>query len=250
MTLHGFNLEQRPFDLALQSDLTLTDPVSFPQGPVSVGLGLSARMSLDHAFSRFELVFSEFDVDIHSDAGASALTASLTLSAQDLLGELSYRGQLDIAPVNLKAVLVSLGQTPPPTARPEALTSLGLSAELAGDSHSAALNKLAVTLDSTSFKGRLALTDIASQSVVLEMAGDRLNVDDYLPPASDQAAEAAPGAEGERTASVGVEEPLPLGGAARFKSAGTTDTAGAKGQPADHDRSAPQCQGLRTACWP
>lgn len=215
LSLRGFNLERRPFALHLVSTLELTDAASFPQGPVQVVLTLNARMSIDQALSRFELTSSELRARLGSAAGTSELAVNFDMTAQDLLGDLHYEGELEIAPVNVRAVLTSLGQTPPQTAEPDALTALGLKAKLTGDQKQLALNDVVIGFDKTTFKGKLALTDFSRQAIELVLAGDQVNIDDYLPPVSD---EVSAGVEAEVEASAGArvaaedkpEEPLPL----------------------------------------
>ncbi|MBU2886569.1 AsmA family protein [Gilvimarinus agarilyticus] len=224
LSLLGFNFENRPFELNLQSVVALTDPVSFPRGPVQLALNLQASMTVDQAMNQFELTSSELNADITSGAGNADLTVNFDMTAQDLQGDLTYQGKLTVKPLDVKAVLASLGQTVPSTANPDAMSAVGFTAEVAGGLQSAALNNVMITLDDTTFTGTLAITDIPSQAIELALAGDKINVDHYLPPVSEEspneseastadsgepAADSDATATGNQTASV-PEEPLPL----------------------------------------
>ncbi|MDO3387947.1 AsmA family protein [Gilvimarinus sp. SDUM040013] len=212
LRLLQFNLENRPFDFSLDASVALTDPASFPQGPVSVAISLNARMTLDEALNQFDLASSELIANISSATGKSDMAVTFDMSARELQGDLNYQGELVIKPINVKAVLTSLGQTVPVTANENAMTAIGFSADVVGSANTAALDNVTISLDETTFKGKLAVTDINAQAVEFVLAGDKINVDDYLPPVVDGEVTDKPtsGEPPVSKAEPAPEEPLPL----------------------------------------
>ncbi|SDL28479.1 AsmA family protein [Pseudomonas indica] len=123
---------------------------------------------------------------------------SLKLSANQLLGlgELKVRdldkepkltGGLSIAQFNLREFLEGIGQTLPPMADGNALGKAELVARLNGTPTSLALEELNLKLDDSSFTGRIAIADFAKQALRIQLKGDRLDLDRYLPPKSKEA---------------------------------------------------------------
>lgn len=125
----------------------------------------------------------------------------LKLSANQLrlLGELKLRdldkapkleGGLSIAPLELRAFLDGIGVQLPPMADPKTLASLEFSSRLSGTPNSLVLDDLKLKLDDSRFSGRIASPDLARQALRVQLKGDRLDLDRYLPP-QDKAAEGA-----------------------------------------------------------
>src|SRR5690625_7543240 len=83
-------------------------------------------------------------------------------------------------------------------ASPQALTHVALSTRFAGDTEQVALNPLNLVLDETRIDGHVAVTDIERAALAVNLRGDRITVDHYPPPPSEQE---EPAAESEATAS-------------------------------------------------
>lgn len=116
----------------------------------------------------------------------------------------TYQGQLSIANVNLREFLPSIGIKLPASSNNKALTSFELSGQISGNSSAAALNETRIKLDQTTIEGSLASKNLAQAAMSIKLSGDQINLDDYLPPASKQAA-----ASTETSTSVSLERPLP-----------------------------------------
>ncbi|NQD92010.1 AsmA family protein, partial [Pseudomonas sp. CrR25] len=128
----------------------------------------------------------------------------LKLSANQLraLGELKLRdldqapkltGGLSIAPLNLREFLSGIGQQLPPMSDEKALGQFELVSRLSGSPNSLSLEELQLKLDDSSFSGQIAVADLATQALRVQLKGDRLDLDRYLPPPTkdDQGADAA-----------------------------------------------------------
>lgn len=118
---------------------------------------------------------------------------SLKFTANQLrgLGELKVRnlqnqpkvaGTLSIAEFNLREFLDSAGQQLPPMADSTALTKAELVTRLAGTSTSLTFEELNLKLDGSTFTGNVGVSDFAKQALRVDLKGDRLNLDRYLPP--------------------------------------------------------------------
>lgn len=117
----------------------------------------------------------------------------LKLSANQLrlLGELKVReldktpkleGGLSIAALDLRAFLDGIGIQPPPMADPKTLSHLELAGRLSGSPDALALEDLNLRLDDSRFRGRVALADVDRKALRVQLKGDRLDLDRYLPP--------------------------------------------------------------------
>ncbi|WP_444679055.1 AsmA family protein [Halomonas sp. E19] len=69
----------------------------------------------------------------------------------------------------------------PPTASARALTDVALTSPVRGDLARAELPGLTLVLDGSTFTGRMAY-GFGGQALSFDLHGDRLNLDDYLPP--------------------------------------------------------------------
>ncbi|MCG4452412.1 AsmA family protein [Pseudomonas sp. MMS21-TM103] len=148
----------------------------------------------------------------------------LKLSANQLraLGEVKIRdldtqpkltGGLSIAPVNLREFLATIGQTLPPTNDANALGEFEMVTRLSGSPTSLTLQELKLKLDDSSFSGQIGIADFATQALRVQLKGDSLDLDRYLPkPAEDsQGAGAARQAEvKESVANAGQSGSTPL----------------------------------------
>jgi AsmA protein len=123
---------------------------------------------------------------------------SLKLSGNQLraLGELKIRdldkepklsGGLSVAPLNLREFLTTIGQKLPPMSDEKALGEFELVTRLSGSPNSLSFDELKLKLDDSSFTGQVAIADFAKQALRLQLQGDQLNLDRYLPKAEKDA---------------------------------------------------------------
>ncbi|MCY1348408.1 AsmA family protein [compost metagenome] len=171
----------------------------------------------------------------------------LKLSVNQLraLGELNVReldktpkltGALSIAEFNLRQLLEGLGQKLPEMADGNTLGKVELVSRLSGTPNSLALEELKLKLDDSSFSGRLAIADLAKQALRVQLKGDRLDLDRYLPA---KAAKAADAASASRQAEV-------KGTVAAATSSGTSELPQAPSQQAWSDAPLLPVDKLRT----
>ena len=135
------------------------------------------------------------------------------LKARDLREQPKIAGTLSIAQFNLREFLDSIGQQLPTMADNKALSKAELVTRLAGTSNSLTFEELDLKLDGSTFTGQVGISDFAKQALRVDLKGDQLNLDHYLPPpGKDDAAGATRQSEVEATEAAAIGSgttPLP-----------------------------------------
>jgi len=114
------------------------------------------------------------------------LRASGELSASNLNKAPAISGQLALTEFDLAQLLVGLGHKLPPMSDATALKKVSLSSQIKSTNNNLALENLQIQLDDSHFSGQLALLDFAKQALRVQLVGDKLNLDRYLPPPAEQ----------------------------------------------------------------
>jgi AsmA protein len=124
---------------------------------------------------------------------ANGLRAIGDLKVRDLESDPKLSGGLSVAEFNLREFLDGIGQQLPPMADAGALGKAELATRLNATQNSIALDDLTLKLDGGNFSGAIAVTDLTKRALQVQLKGDRLDLDRYLPPTSrdSQAASAA-----------------------------------------------------------
>lgn len=118
---------------------------------------------------------------------ANQLRALGELKLRDLDKTAQLEGNLSLAQFNLREFLDGIGIVLPAMRDNTTLSRFEMSARLAGTPTSINLNDLSLKLDDSTFSGNLALSDIAKQALRLQLKGDKLDLDRYLPPENKDA---------------------------------------------------------------
>lgn len=105
------------------------------------------------------------------------------LKARDLNDQPKVAGTLSIASFNLREFLEGIGQPLPVMADGNALGKAELVTRLAATPTSLMLEELDLKFDDSRFTGQAGISDFARQAVRMDLKGDRLDLDRYLPPA-------------------------------------------------------------------
>ena len=193
---------------------------------------LQGELRFDRALKRYQLEDAKFSGEISGEpfdgqtltysaqgqllvdlAAQVAEWNSLKLSGNQLraLGELKVRdldkqpklsGGLSIAPLNLREFLATIGQKLPPMRDEKALSQFELVTRLSGTDTSLTLDDLTLKLDDSTFTGKLAIADFAKQALRIQLKGDQLNLDRYLPAPDKDAKNAGAARQAEVKASV------------------------------------------------
>ena len=221
-TAEGLDLRTGAIREGATIPLTLKGLVSSNQPQLHASATLGASLRFDTALKRYQLedvvlkgelsgaptgdrslAFAVQGQLLVDRAAQVAEWNGLKLSANQLnaLGELKLReldkspkleGGLSVAEFDLRAFLESIDQSLPPSGDANSLRRVALATGLTGTPNSLTLQDLKLQVDGSHFGGQLAVVDFAKQSLRVQLKGDRLDLDRYLPPegAPNQAASA------------------------------------------------------------
>jgi len=138
------------------------------------------------------------DIRLDPSAGTLAL-GNVKLSAFNLQAsgdfQANYKGEspafsgsLHLAETSIRRLMRDLGVEPPETADPQALESCSAEIRFKGTSASATLEECRIALDGATITAHGSVDDFTAPIISIAAAADDIDVDRYLPPASDPAA--------------------------------------------------------------
>ena len=154
---------------------------ALPNGELQATLGADVEARL-----------ADQQVDVSAlSLAAMGIELSGTVNVTNLDTEPTVAGQLASNEFNPKDLFAKLGIEAPVTADESVLSKASLKLALAATPASAALNDLTITLDDTNFTGKASLPSLsgAIPPVRFDFTVDAIDLDRYLPPASDAPAE-------------------------------------------------------------
>lgn len=180
----SFNLESKlVYDLNAEryemKDLNLTNNIS---GEMFNGktVKLMAKGDLIADLKANTAAWNKLDVTLNE------LKLNGDLNITNLTNTPSVKGNLTANPFNLRKVLTDIGIELPDMADNKALTQVSLSTNVTASAKAVALDNLKIKLDSTNINGNVAITDLATQAIKVQLKADTINVDNYLPPEKKQ----------------------------------------------------------------
>ena len=163
------------------------DIAGMTTNPVSVHLEQKLDVNLDEDRAQV--------TDLLLEAAGTRTTGNATVTG--LTGEMKVAGQINTEPFDANKALEAIGEEPIATRDDNALSKVALSATLDGPANSVMVNPLKVTLDSSTLTGTAGLENLESGKIVFDLNLDKITLDGYLPPQSDeQDSGAASGAGG------------------------------------------------------
>jgi len=200
--------------LSLQFDLVNAKPELKLNTHISGQLSISEDMSafkLHDLTSQYKInspLLGKNTIQAHSNASIQANTKTETINISQLaLGfenlaltgsvnikeyakQPDIQGKISLAEFSLKQLLTHLGVELPKMKSPQALNKVSLSTTFKNAHQQLELSKLNIQLDDSHWLGSLGF-HTPDQAVKLTLKGDKINIDDYLPPASGKPTEAA-----------------------------------------------------------
>jgi len=110
------------------------------------------------------------------------------IDIKQIMDNPALSGTLKLPDFNPRQLLSSLEIESPETSDPEVLSSATLTLQFSADSKNTALKDIQLRLDETSIKGELAVvnSNTVSPAISYSLAIDQINLDRYLPPATDE----------------------------------------------------------------
>ncbi|MCR8916273.1 AsmA family protein [Marinobacter panjinensis] len=216
-TLEDFTLNASEITLGSSFPLNVAFRFATNQPQFAVKGDINARLAANEALNEFgvsglkaifdmsgepfggETVRAELAGSLEANlenetATLSGFTASLAdlklntdLSVNGFGDKPKLEGSLSIDEFSLKALLAAMGQPAIETEDPEVMKALAFSTNIGGPAGTVELSDLTISLDDTTFRGDASYT-LANSAVGLNLQGDAINADRYLPPASDEEA--------------------------------------------------------------
>lgn len=183
------NLKGTPFELdaAWETELSQTklsqtkeSQTQVNADPLQIKSKLHSSLTIGEGMNSLVLDKGELALAIHSKNSAN-LTLQYSLTVDDIKNNLHYQGKLVIPALNAKQFMTAFG-IPYKTANEKALTELSFTSNITGDKKQIAFSSLNLQVDKAHFGGSLAVKDFASHALVVDLQGDNINADDYLPP--------------------------------------------------------------------
>jgi AsmA protein len=165
------------------------DIAGMTTNPVSVHLEQKLDVNLDEDRAQV--------TDLLLEAAGTRTTGNATVTG--LTGEMKVAGQIDTEPFDANAALEAIGEEPIETSDDSALSKVALSATLDGPANSVMVNPLKVTLDSSTLSGKAGLENLETGKIVFDLNLDKITLDGYLPPQSDDEDSAAASGAGGGT---------------------------------------------------
>ena len=108
-----------------------------------------------------------------------------SLTASNYKADPAFKGDINIAPFNLRQFMQSLKQDLPVTADPNVLQKVALSSSFSGTGRSLVLKELKAEMDDSRLQGDISLNNITPLNLEFSLSIDKLNLDRYLPPAAN-----------------------------------------------------------------
>lgn len=160
--------------------------------------------------ARFDQQQDKADVTLERVQLAN-LVARLQVAATTVTTAPAFKGQLASEVFNAKELLTTLGMEAPVTQDANALTRVQFSTDFAGTPEKIALKPLTLKLDASTLSGEVSVVDVSKQAIRFALQLDKLDVDQYLPPAAPEtAATAAAAPKSAPSASAAAEELIPV----------------------------------------
>ncbi|HEX6995914.1 MAG TPA: AsmA family protein [Gammaproteobacteria bacterium] len=152
--------------------------------PAELGaLAVDARFEYDTAAGRLALD------DAALEAFGLAATGRVVLTG---VGDrVTASGEAHVAPFSPRELMTRFGQPVPETSDPSTLQRAALSARFEAGADGARFRDIELVLDDTRITGEYAIDGVANPAHRFELAIDRVNVDRYLPPRSQDLADDA-----------------------------------------------------------
>ncbi|RYZ98895.1 MAG: AsmA family protein, partial [Moraxellaceae bacterium] len=184
LDMKDVNLQGKPFELDASWDTLLTqtkeNPTKPDSGPLNIKSKLHSTLAIGDSMNSLTVNNGELELNIHSKESAN-LKLQYALTIDDLKNNLSYKGKLVIPALNAKQFMTAFGVLYK-TANEKTLTDVSFTSDITGDKKQIAFNALTLKIDKTNFGGSVAVKNFSTQDIFINLQGDDINADDYLPP--------------------------------------------------------------------
>ncbi len=179
--LQDVNTQETAFPVSVTTNIAVKSG-SDPEIRLSFDLGNQIKM--DKQFKSLQLSEGKLQLDLLGKKDVSIpLTYDVLVS--DLQNNMSYKGNFKLESISLRELLAYF-DVQLDTANKNAVSSLALSSLFEGNDKKMSLNDIQLVLDDNQFTGSVAVTDFSTSAIKLNLQGDKFNLDDYLPPVTEE----------------------------------------------------------------
>lgn len=178
----GVNLTGKPFGLTLQSNVSYTGyPKARLQSTGSIAVDLNAQ--------RVTLEALNAEVFVGERLRHQKADVLSQVSATANWGEpLSIKSRVTLEGGNIRQLLAKLGIALPATQDPQVFKAFSVQGAIDFTPNALAVEEVLITLDKTTARARLIAKGFEQPAIEAAFNIDRVNADDYLPPALDKSA--------------------------------------------------------------
>lgn len=171
----GFELEGGTFHWSQSGNLQITG-----YSPITI----SSDGNVTFKRGGKQLSLENFAVELHRIGSGGSETVKVSLTGKVDLDTMSPSLKVKIPIFSLREWYSILGLEKPEMALPEALKSVGLSAAITQSGENWLVEDLILMLDQSRITGKIAV--MANGRTAAELKVDRINIDHYLPPVTEQ----------------------------------------------------------------
>jgi uncharacterized protein involved in outer membrane biogenesis len=127
-------------------------------------------------------------VDLHKDTLIASpsvvinnkLNFTGNLSVAQLLGNMSYTGQIQVSPFDLGQLMNSMGMKAPHFPSAQALSNVSMQGQFSGTKQSINFSKLALTLNQSTLQGQFAIVNFTVSAISIQASMDKMDLSDYV----------------------------------------------------------------------
>ncbi len=181
LNLTDVNTQQQPFPVSISAAISMQTK-SEPEMRLMLDMGNNIKV--DKKLTSVEVSDGKVQLTI---VGKQSVTIPVFYDAviKDLQNKLSYSGHLNLDEISLRNLLSAL-DIALDTANADAASKFSFGSSFEGDDKKISLNDIKLVLDESHFDGSVAVTDFEKSAIKVNLKGDKLNLDHYLPPASEE----------------------------------------------------------------
>jgi AsmA protein len=181
LDLTDVNTQQQAFPVAITTAINMQ---SGAEPEMRLSLDLRNNIKVDQKLTSVEITDGKVQLGI---LGKQSITVPLAYDAviKDLQTNLTYSGHLALEEIALRNLLSALDITLD-TVNPDVLSKFSLSSAFEGNDKKINLNDIKLLLDDSKFEGSVAVADFEKSVLKINLTGDKLNLDHYLPPSTEE----------------------------------------------------------------
>lgn len=183
LSLTDVNTQQQEFPVSVSTAISIQ---SKAEPEMRLLLDAGNKIKLDKKLTAVEIIDGKIKLGIEGKQSVS-IPIAYDAVIKDLQNNLFYTGHLNLEEISLRELLSAL-DIALDTANPDAASKFSFSSPFEGNDKKIALNEIKLILDESHFDGSIVVTDFSKTAIKANLNGDKLNLDNYLPPSTEEEA--------------------------------------------------------------